>query len=750
MKRLCMTLVFICFTVSHVMADGLYETRMKDIVVTSTRTEKSLEAVPGETRLISKEDFEKRNVITVDSAMNALPGVFVRRTNLMDTLSSVTLRGIPGQSRTLVMKDGIPLNSAYTGDVTLTSMATGDVEKIEVAQGPYSSLYGGYAMGGVVNIITRLPEKRELILRGGYGTSWHRGESLDDLQTYYISYGDKLTNNWKLLVSYGYKATNGYPKDLVTTSVKPPSGYTGWSYISSTQGATNYLIGDKGDNTWWDDSLSVRTAYALSTKANLKLSLMRTRYKYNYDEPHTYIRDANGNPVYSYTSGSSTVRESAYTSGMGMRVINIYDAQLETEIGSVKSKLTVGLNDVEKNWYTLPNTATSPYATLSGENGKLSSSPNQNFLSDLQFSIPLLKMHFLTLGVSYKLGRANTEEHNVKYYKDEDSKKDLTYNSGGKDEVFAVYAQDEIAILENLSVFVGLRGDWWRTYDGYANQFGTGAFAKTYDSRSSSSFSPKLSLVYRPFEKTTLKGSVGKAFRPPTIYELYRTWVGTGTGSSQSSPRVTYKGNPDLQPEKVWAWDMGVKQQLWRGAGFGVTYFENHLKDLIYRKTGDTVQSGGIWVREDVFINAGKAECRGVSLEMEQRIADWLRLVGNFTYQDARIKENIAKPSTVDKRLTYVPDKMFNVTAELERGAFFASVTGRYLSKRYTDDENKDTVNSVPGSYDPFFRWDTKVSYKFNKHIKASITVENVFGEEHYESYRAPGRLWFAELELKF
>lgn len=750
MKLFYISVIFICLIVSNVMADEPYEVKMKDIVVTATRTEKSLETVPGDTKLITKKDFEKRNVITIDSAMNTLPGVFVRRVNLMDTLSSVTLRGIPGQSRTLVMKDGIPLNSAYTGDVTLTGMATGEVEKIEVVQGPYSSLYGGYAMGGVVNIITRLPEKREFILRSGYGTSWQRGESLDDLQTYYISYGDRLTSKWKLLVSYGYKATNGYPKEMVTTSVKPPSGYTGWSYVSSTQGATNYLIGDKGDNTWWDDSLSFRTAYALSTKTNLKLSLMRTRYKYNYEEPHTYVRDAGGNPVYSYTSGSSKVRESAYTSGMGMRVNNIYDAQLETEIGSVKSKLTVGLNDGEKNWYTLPNTATSPYATLSGENGKVSSSPNQNFQSDLQFSIPMFKRHFLTLGASYRFGRANTEEHNLKYYKDENSKQELTYNSGGKDEVYALYAQDEIALLDSLSVFIGMRGDWWRTYDGYANQFGTGAFAKTYDSRSASSFSPKVSVVFRPSEKTTLRGSAGKAFRPPTIYELYRTWVGSGSGSSQSLPRVTYKGNPDLQPEKVWSWDVGLKQHLWKGASFGVTYFENHLRDLIYRKTGETVQSGGIWVREDIFINAGKAKCRGVSLELEQRIASWLRLTGNFTYQDARIKENLAKPSTVDKRLTYVPDKLLNLSAELERGAFALSLTGRYLGKRYTDDENKDTVNNVPGSYDPFFRWDIKASYKFSEHVKVSFTVENLFGEEHYESYKAPGRLWFAEVELKF
>ena len=48
-------------------------------------------------------------------------------------------------------------------------VSPGSLERIEVVKGPASSLYGGYAMGGVVNMITRMPEKQELTLTGGYG-----------------------------------------------------------------------------------------------------------------------------------------------------------------------------------------------------------------------------------------------------------------------------------------------------------------------------------------------------------------------------------------------------------------------------------------------------------------------------------------------------------------------------------------------------------------------------------------------------
>ena len=715
--------------VTGVCAEDKGAAKLDEIVVTATRTEKSVESAPGNVHVVTNSDMEKRNIQTVDEALNTLPGVFDRRVNLMDTLSSVTMGGIPGQNRTLIMKDGIPLNNAYTGDVSLTGMSTSDVKRIEVVQGPFSSLYGGSAMGGVVNIITKMPDKREFTVKSGYGTSWFRGESQDDMLREYVSYGDKPTDKLRVFLSYGYKSTNGYAKDLNVQTNKPTAGIQGWSYTSTNQGVSRYLIGDKGDNTWWDDSMNFKAGYDFSAVSKAQVAFMKTRYKYNYDEPHTYLKNASGNPVYAY----GTVRENSYTGGSGMKETNIVHVNYETEIGVAKTKLSLGMNDEGKNWYTTPNTTT-PYATLSGLNGKLSSSPNQSYNADLQTTVPLFSRHLLTVGGSYKQDTSNTEEYNLKYYKDETSTTTLSYNSGGKAQTYALFVQDEILLRKDLTAFIGFREDFWDTSDGYANQFGTGAFAKTYDKRSSNSFNPKFSLVYKPYALTTLRASAGQAFRAPTVYELYRTWVST-TG-------VTYNGNPDLKPETVRSWDMSITQGLWKGAKISATYFENYMTDLVYRKTVSATQQD--------YINAGKAESRGTTIEIEHKFEKWVRLFSNFTYTDAMIKENNVKPATVDKRLTYLPDKLFNIGAELEIGKFMASLTVRYVGKRYTDDENKDTVNNVAGSYDPFVTADAKVSYKIGKYMTASFSVNNIADESHYESYRAPGRSWFGELSLHF
>ncbi|WP_333654803.1 TonB-dependent receptor plug domain-containing protein, partial [Dissulfurispira sp.] len=263
---------------------------LEEIVVTATRTEKEAEDTPGSVSVVTKENMEKRNIKTLDETLNTTSGVFVRRgKGLMDTMSSITLRGIPAQQRTLILMDGIALNDAYSGGVRYGGFAVEDVERIEVVKGPFSSLYGGYAMGGVVNIITKMPQKREFVFKTGYGSSFDRGDAMDDLRKFYLSYGDKFKDKLSLFLSYGYKATNGYPTDFNVRGSKPTAGITGWSYTTDNQGNPRYLIGDKGDNRWWDDNITLKAGYDFTKTSKINLSFIRNRYEYNYDDPHTYL-----------------------------------------------------------------------------------------------------------------------------------------------------------------------------------------------------------------------------------------------------------------------------------------------------------------------------------------------------------------------------------------------------------------------------------------------------------------------------
>jgi iron complex outermembrane recepter protein len=701
------------------------------MVVTATRTQKTVADAPGSVSVVTQADMDKRNIESLGQALSTVPGLFYNNVGkgLMATTSTVTMRGMTYDKRVLFLLDGeVPLNDAYSGGVSYQLQSVEDVQQIEVVKGPFSSLYGGNAMGGVVNIITKMPEKLQVTAKAGYGSSWDRGTALDDLTKFYFSFGDKFKDKLSVFTSYGYKSTNGYPTSPNVQSSNPASsGLTGARPTTSYTGSSKYAIGDKGDNTWRDDQFTFKAAYDFTSQTKATVSFRRGTYHYGYDAPHTSLKDAAGNPVWSY----GKVKESSFLAGDGGKEQNTYAADLETRLGKTQAKLSVGYLDVRNSWYLSPDASD----TRTSGPGTVSETPSSTLNADLQVTIPILKRNTLTVGGSYRTGQAHNQEHSVTNWHDQDSKTDLTYDSQGKDRTYALFAQDEIDILENLTGYIGFRQDWWETFDGSVFVPGEDGYAIDFDSRSDSSFSPKAALVYKPFEATTLRTSIGKAFRAPTIYDLYRTWISSSTG-------ITYASNPDLKPETVTAWDAGIEQGLWRGMTVKATYFENHMKDLIYRKTvSSTLQQG---------INAGKAKSQGVELEAEQKFDFGLTLFANYTYTDSKVEENSANPASEGKQLIQVPRNLFNLGASYEKGPFTASATCQYASKRYGSDTNSDVVNGVYGSYDPYTLVSAKIGYRITPNYEFSLAVDNLLDEDYFGYYQGAGRSFFAQVTCRY
>lgn len=739
MRSRCMLLLFVVFVAPHLSwAMENYDV-LEEIVVTATRSEKDVRSAPASVSVVTKQETEFRHIRGLEDMVSDVPGVSVLRyPNSMG--GRITLRGIPDQKRTLVLMDGIPLNNPYSGAVGFDGFYPEDMERAEVVRGPASSLYGGYAMGGVVNFLTKMPERREIRLTAGYGSGFSRGDAMDDLTRFYLSYGDRIGDKLSFLIRYGRDHTNGYPTGFAVSSKAPPSDVTGWLETKNRYGSQAYLLGDTGDNTQWDDSVLLKTQYRFTDSTKLGFTFVRIRYDYDYDDPHTCLRDAKGNPVWSYSGFS----ESGFLPGGGGRTQNIYGINFETRLlQDVLTKLRLSLLDTEKSWYVSVLSG----ATRAGGPGYLSNTPSTQYSGDIQFSLPIpnlpipfLATHMLTFGGAFSRGYAHSKEKNLPNWKDEDETTTLRYESEGKDRTFALFVQDEIQVLPNLTAYLGARIDWWETYDGHVVDIDQktgmpkGGYPKHYESRSDEAISPKFALVYNPLDGTTLRGSVGKAFRPPTVYDLYRTWT--------ASSGITYTANPNLSPETTVSWDIGGEQKLWEGAKVSITYFENYLSDLIYRKTvNDKLQE---------LINVGKAESRGVELELEQRFSDWMTLFGNVTYTDSEVTENDAKPETVGKGLTMVPLWQSNLGVRLKAGPAKASIVGRYVGKRYGDDTNADKQKHVYGAYDPFWTVDLKISYDLTSWATLSFSIDNLLDEDYYLYYKAPGRSFFLEVGVKF
>ena len=131
---------------------------------------------------------------------------------------------------------------------------------------------------------------------------------MDDLKRVSLSYGDKIKDSFSFFINYGYEGTGGFPTDLNVQSKAPTtaSGITGWLNTTDNKGAERYVIGDKGDNKWWDDAMTIKAGYDFSKTTKITASFGRTRNEYNRDAPHTYLTNAAGQPVYTYVNGTTT------------------------------------------------------------------------------------------------------------------------------------------------------------------------------------------------------------------------------------------------------------------------------------------------------------------------------------------------------------------------------------------------------------------------------------------------------------
>ena len=124
--------------------------QLDEIVVTATRTLKQIQEVPASISVVTAKDIKEKNVTTVRDAIAQMPGVYMD----MAGNSGITLRGF-SSTDILVLVDGQQMNSTYNSVVNFNEIPVENVERIEVLRGAASSIYGGHAVGGVINITTK-------------------------------------------------------------------------------------------------------------------------------------------------------------------------------------------------------------------------------------------------------------------------------------------------------------------------------------------------------------------------------------------------------------------------------------------------------------------------------------------------------------------------------------------------------------------------------------------------------------------
>ncbi|CAN5455038.1 TonB-dependent receptor [soil metagenome] len=130
------------------------------IVVTATRIPTPADQVPASVTVLDKAAIDRTQDIGVTELLLRTPGVSMSRNGGYGTATSLRIRGAE-TDQTVVVIDGVKLNdpSSAGGGYNFANLLVGDVSRIEILRGPQSILWGSQAIGGVVNVVTAMPQK---------------------------------------------------------------------------------------------------------------------------------------------------------------------------------------------------------------------------------------------------------------------------------------------------------------------------------------------------------------------------------------------------------------------------------------------------------------------------------------------------------------------------------------------------------------------------------------------------------------
>ncbi len=286
----------------------------------------------------------------------------------------------------------------------------------------------------------------------------------------------------------------------------------------------------------------------------------------------------------------------------------------------------------------------------------------------------------------------------------------------------ALYVQDELKPVKNLTVVAGLR---------YVNhkEFGNG-------------FTPKIALLYK-IKNFNLRGTYARGYKAPTLKELYYYYEKTMRGKT-----YLFVGNHDLKPQTSNYYSASVEYYNSRIMS-SITVYQNNVNDLIDTKSIDLTEeeeANGITTKKQ-YSNIAEARTKGVDFIFNVSLGAGFSVGGGYSYVDA---QNL----TDTVRLENVAQNYANIRAgyhhHWKKYSLSANLSGRIQDGKYYDDGNSKGYNL----------WKLTTTHKFITSgafdLGATAGIDNIFDYVDDSPYGSnygtinPGRTYFAGINFDF
>jgi iron complex outermembrane receptor protein len=722
-----------------------------DVVISASKISQSSVDAPANVSVVTAKKIEDSSVIRLGDVLTAhVPSLYLKGAGVGNTTREpgttiVTLRGAYG-ARTKVLLDGVTsMADANSGNLNLSTLSLGDVERIEIVPGVSSSLYGSDAIGGVINVITKAPTKRELDVR------IVRGDGDGDRTTLEGAFRNRWANGLGLSIS-GYKQEmGGYAKnDLITVSTTACGTCTtvvsGWEKTTDTAGNTKYIIGDKGAVSSAANNINGTFYFDLSPTSKIKAGATQYHSELHRSHYNIYLNTPLPATNLGIDGGRlASLKEVSTWLGIGPTAKNEkrYFASYEGKLAD-EYLLKLDASYFDRDYFYVSPLST---ATSNGGGGTATHTPNVTKDLSAQFSLPAGDSHFLVSGLVFSRTSLHRAVYSVSDWRDDNSKTTLNDQGDGYTETNSIYLQDQIAMTSAFTLYAGARYDDWRTYGFTAKWAGGVTPPKDVPKHGDAALSPRLAGVYKLTDTVALKASVGTAFRAPTLYDLY--------AADTISGGKLIISDSNLKPERAKAVDFGSEVNLPNGASFKAAYFYTRITDMIYSKevpyTGpyDTrITTANVQVLS-TKTNAAEATTKGIELSGDFPVASWLTGSASYTWTDARITKDNTGTNLLGKRLVFVPKNMASLGLQAKSGPWSGNFSTRYSGVVYSSATNSDVVKDVPLGNSTYWISDLKIGYQLDKTSRVNLMVNNLFDKKYYESFLMPGRNVAAELSIK-
>ncbi|MCU0782885.1 MAG: TonB-dependent receptor [Verrucomicrobia bacterium] len=516
MKRFTLSLAALSCCLSFARAQEAVP--LPPVVVTATGSEKALFDTSLPVNLLESRDLEEKIAISLAEIFQYEPGVDAVTAG-PGSIQPV-IRGLSGE-RVLVLVNGIRLSEQRPGGNHVFSLDPSQIERVEVVRGPASVLYGSDAIGGVMNFITKRADAE----------SGPEPRYDDEVDLAYQSNGEGWKSSGHLRL--GQDRFNAYVGGVYrdTDNIENPAGEVSNSFYDGyTFWAGGNYVGE-GWKTWADYSF-------MEADIGIPSPAAFAEDYFKGEQHHRLALGLEANKL------SESMERFSVDFGWQRHNRHRYRRMISGTPPVVLGDLAINI------WLDIDTYTLKPQMVFT---------PNDT--------------HRITVGIDT-------------FY--EDATSDRTIRDTGSswvnpayDKVLVIpdstrmgvgaFVQDEMALGDRWVVTPGLRADWIQARtDGHPRHQLTDE-----ETSESSAVSGNLGLLYKASHAVNLYGNIGRAFRAPTLLELYFDGPHDALGNDI--------GDPDLDPETSWNFDIGVKTRADRLQTM-VSAFYNIVDDYIVQE----------------------------------------------------------------------------------------------------------------------------------------------------------------------